>query len=207
MLTGRLLRWNDDKGYGFIRLESENRDIFIHISVLSQMSRRPIVGDVIFFEMEPDENGKFKAVNAKIEGVQRISPSAQQLSLVSIQRKPNLEQYSKKQDSRVERSNYRNNKNQGIGNRFVSKILYLVIVVGAISAYDYFVSHKTDTNITYTSTPEKVEQQQSQFNCQGKTHCSEMTSCEEATFYINSCPGTKMDGDGDGIPCESQWCN
>ena len=40
----------------------------------------------------------------------------------------------------------------------------------------------------------------------GKIYCSEMTSCGEAKFYQRNCPGTKMDGDGDGIPCESQWC-
>ena len=44
------------------------------------------------------------------------------------------------------------------------------------------------------------------FSCDGRTHCSQMTSCDEATYFINNCPGTKMDGDGDGIPCESQWC-
>lgn len=42
---------------------------------------------------------------------------------------------------------------------------------------------------------------------QGKpTFCSEMASCEEAKFYQSNCPGTIIDGDGDGVPCESQWC-
>ena len=45
------------------------------------------------------------------------------------------------------------------------------------------------------------------FTCDGRIHCSQMTSCEEAMFFIKNCPGTKMDGDNDGIPCESQWCN
>jgi cold shock CspA family protein len=45
------------------------------------------------------------------------------------------------------------------------------------------------------------------YQCAGKQHCSEMTSCSEAFFYQEHCPGTKMDGDGDGIPCEKQWCN
>lgn len=44
------------------------------------------------------------------------------------------------------------------------------------------------------------------YQCLGKVYCSEMTSCEEATFYLRNCPGTKMDGDNDGIPCEGQWC-
>lgn len=45
-----------------------------------------------------------------------------------------------------------------------------------------------------------------QFKCDGRTHCSQMTSCEEATFYLNNCPDTKMDGNNDGVPCEKQWC-
>lgn len=44
------------------------------------------------------------------------------------------------------------------------------------------------------------------FRCDGRTHCSQMTSCEEATYFLKNCPGTKMDGDGDGVPCENQWC-
>ncbi len=44
------------------------------------------------------------------------------------------------------------------------------------------------------------------FRCSGKIYCSEMSSCAEAIFYLRNCPGTKMDGDHDGIPCEKQWC-
>jgi hypothetical protein len=51
-----------------------------------------------------------------------------------------------------------------------------------------------------------ASQSSSRFSCDGRTHCSQMTSCEEATFFIQNCPGTEMDGDGDGVPCESQWC-
>lgn len=46
----------------------------------------------------------------------------------------------------------------------------------------------------------------SKFRCDGRTHCSHMTSCEEAMFFIKNCPNTKMDGNNDGIPCEKQWC-
>jgi hypothetical protein len=44
------------------------------------------------------------------------------------------------------------------------------------------------------------------YTCGGKIYCSEMTSCAEAKFYLQNCPGTKMDGDNDGVPCEKQWC-
>lgn len=45
------------------------------------------------------------------------------------------------------------------------------------------------------------------FACDGRTYCSQMTSCAEAKFFLASCPNTKMDGDSDGIPCEEQWCH
>jgi hypothetical protein len=43
--------------------------------------------------------------------------------------------------------------------------------------------------------------------CDGRTRCSQMTSCEEATYFLKNCPGTTMDGDHDGVPCEQQWCH
>ena len=42
--------------------------------------------------------------------------------------------------------------------------------------------------------------------CDGRTRCAQMTSCEEATWFLRHCPGVQMDGDGDGVPCERQWC-
>ncbi|MEO8366064.1 MAG: excalibur calcium-binding domain-containing protein [Pseudoxanthomonas sp.] len=41
------------------------------------------------------------------------------------------------------------------------------------------------------------------FKCDGRTHCSHMTSRAEAEYFIRHCPNTKMDGDHDGVPCES----
>ncbi|MBN9463492.1 MAG: excalibur calcium-binding domain-containing protein [Burkholderiales bacterium] len=48
---------------------------------------------------------------------------------------------------------------------------------------------------------------QSAYRCDGRTYCSQMTSCAEATFFLQNCPNVKMDGDGDGVPCERQWCS
>jgi len=44
------------------------------------------------------------------------------------------------------------------------------------------------------------------YRCDGRTHCSQMSSCAEATWFLKNCPGVKMDGDRDGVPCEQQWC-
>ncbi len=40
------------------------------------------------------------------------------------------------------------------------------------------------------------------FNCDGRQHCSQMRNSDEAKYFMNHCPNTKMDGDSDGIPCE-----
>ena len=48
--------------------------------------------------------------------------------------------------------------------------------------------------------------EQTAFRCDGRTYCSQMNSCSEATFFLRNCPGVKMDGDHDGVPCEQQWC-
>ena len=45
------------------------------------------------------------------------------------------------------------------------------------------------------------------FKCDGRTMCSQMTSCAEAKYFLQHCPNTKMDGNNDGEPCEQQWCN
>lgn len=41
------------------------------------------------------------------------------------------------------------------------------------------------------------------FSCGGKRYCREMRSCAEARFHLRACGLTRLDGDGDGIPCEA----
>lgn len=39
------------------------------------------------------------------------------------------------------------------------------------------------------------------FTCGGKRYCREMTSCEEARFYLTQCGVSSLDGNYDGVPC------
>ncbi|MER9925753.1 excalibur calcium-binding domain-containing protein [Mesorhizobium sp. M0048] len=42
------------------------------------------------------------------------------------------------------------------------------------------------------------------FSCQPRRTCSQISSCDEAQWYLNNCPwGGKLDRDGDGIACET----
>ena len=38
--------------------------------------------------------------------------------------------------------------------------------------------------------------------CGTKRTCTQMTTCEEAIAFLRQCKLTRIDGDGDGIPCE-----
>lgn len=48
---------------------------------------------------------------------------------------------------------------------------------------------------------------ESQYTCDGRKRCPQMHSCKEAMWFLQHCPGMEMDGDGDGIPCENQFCS
>ncbi|MFT8246330.1 thermonuclease family protein [Roseomonas sp. BN140053] len=41
------------------------------------------------------------------------------------------------------------------------------------------------------------------FSCGSKRYCREMTSCAEARFHLQQCGLSRLDGDGDGVPCEA----
>lgn len=41
------------------------------------------------------------------------------------------------------------------------------------------------------------------YSCGSKTKCGEMASCAEAMYYLNTCGVSRLDGDKDGVPCET----
>jgi hypothetical protein len=43
----------------------------------------------------------------------------------------------------------------------------------------------------------------SKHSCGEKSTCGQMASCEEAMFYLRQCGLRRLDGDRDGVPCES----
>lgn len=75
LCKGELIKWKDEKGFGFIKLIDENKEIFLHITELKDSIRRPQVGDIIYFKTTT-ENGKIKACDAFILGA-RTLPNSQ----------------------------------------------------------------------------------------------------------------------------------
>jgi hypothetical protein len=86
--------------------------------------------------------------------------------------------------------------------------LALLIVVG-VYGYTAYQRRVQDTRLPSAASERPGEvpvPTQSEYRCDGRTRCSQMTSCSEAKFFLKNCPGTQMDGNNDGVPCEQQWC-
>ena len=66
---GTLSRWDDEKGYGFIRPHNGKEDIFLHVKSLPHYQRRPKEGDVLTYGVEVDEKQRYYAFPAKIKGL------------------------------------------------------------------------------------------------------------------------------------------
>lgn len=93
-------------------------------------------------------------------------------------------------------------------------IIFLVLCFVGWQVYTKYLSHQPMTvlkqQVSNVSQPTPNSQNESSlsstFKCDGRTYCSQMKSCAEATFFLKNCPNVKMDGNNDGIPCEKQWC-
>ena len=97
-------------------------------------------------------------------------------------------------------------------------LIILVLCFLAFYGYQKFQTKQSvadfDITPTYSTATDSIPEpdtnapslNEPNYHCDGRTHCSQMSSCEEATFFSNNCPNTKMDGNNDGVPCEQQWC-
>lgn len=173
-----MTKWNDDRGFGFLQPASGTEELFVHISAFPQDSVRPRVGELVSFEIDVRSDGKQRAVR-----VMRPGRSA------AVRRPHRARARSTRQS--------------------LFAVVASALAIAAIAWYGYTELHKRSS----TSPSQAASALQSPatspvqtFSCDGRTRCSKMHSCAEATFFINHCPGTTMDGDRDGIPCESQWC-
>ncbi|GAB4218044.1 MAG: cold shock domain-containing protein [Synechococcales cyanobacterium] len=72
---GQLIKWNDDRGFGFVKPSEGGKDIFLHISAIETTGRRPQIGDTIFYSLVTEADGKIRAVGASIQGVSSQSPT------------------------------------------------------------------------------------------------------------------------------------
>lgn len=187
-LKGTLRSWNDDRGFGFIAPTQGGREIFVHISAFPRDGSRPTEGESLSYELGQGKDGKPQAVKVFRHAVGRPS---------HIPR------------ARLQPASPRH--------LWLGRLVGLVVLAAlGASGYTKYQSRQKVADMQIVTEAEPVPEAQSpdapamaaspQFGCDGRTHCSQMTSCSEAKFFLQNCPNTEMDGDHDGVPCEQQWC-
>ena len=188
---GKIKTWNDEKGFGFISPLSGGQDVFVHISEFKKTGR-PQLGALLTFEVELNAQGKKRAV--RVRGVVSGVPAHERQT---------------QRPMRMSRS--------GSPSRGTLKTAVMLGLVGLLAWQGYMHYLKIATGRSgvttepalITSQPRAIQQPSisgSSFMCDGRQHCSQMTSCREAKDFLKNCPDMKMDGDRDGIPCEEQLC-
>lgn len=65
MQTGTITKWNDDKGFGFIKPRSGGKDIFIHITGYSKEHKKPVAGLMVNYFHSTDARGRKCAVDVR----------------------------------------------------------------------------------------------------------------------------------------------
>ncbi len=185
---GTLIKWNAERGFGFIAPSQGGHELFVHITAFRRGGRQPTVGDALSFEVQQGADGKKRAV--QVLGAGQTCRSPLQAGRPAARTRP------------------------AVGREWgLSASVLSIAVVLALGWWGYgkYSDRLRANSGTGQDTPvalliPTVPLAQTAFRCDGRTHCSQMTSCQEATYFLKNCPDVKMDGNHDGVPCEQQWC-
>ena len=175
---GTITRWLDDKGYGFIQRHDTKEEIFFHISDCPRSSIRPQAGWSVSFELKQGRDGK--TVACQIQGKAFIT-------------------------ARSGKPSHRASPRTGVGATLLGGAILVAIAYFGYQHYRARVASAEAGAILSQQAAPLASTDSQQFRCDGRQHCSQMTSREEALFFLQHCPDPKMDGDNDGDPCEGQF--
>lgn len=115
-IDGKLTKWNDDRGFGFILPINGGEEIFAHISAFPNDGERPKLGEPVSFEIEIDNSGKKRAIDISYSTRAKMS-------------RPNQVQ------------SRRSHEKRGITNR----LMPVLLVVLAAYAYTSYSERNTDS--------------------------------------------------------------
>ena len=175
---GNLTRWNQDRGFGFIMPAGSDTELFVHISAFPRGTSPPEPGELLSFEVEKGPDGRDRAVRIYRAGQAKPGGSPRQPAAKS-----------------------------GPGYLAQGALALVLLIAGIWAVVVWRGADQSAPRSAAVALPVVAPREPERFQCDGRQHCSQMKSCAEATYFIRNCPETKMDGDGDGIPCESQHCD
>ncbi|CAD7383981.1 cold shock domain-containing protein [Xanthomonas arboricola pv. juglandis] len=212
---GTLTRWNTDRGFGFITPAQPGDDLFVHISAFPRGFETPRIGELISFEIEPGKDGRRQALRVMRAGQHAAGRGARRQHAAARSPLPHrslglgkvmllllvagaggyayLDRNTLPPDSAPTETPSAAPApapaNRTLPDRAALQSSPAITATAAAGR----------TSATPAPTPH--------YSCGGRKHCSQMTSCDDATWVLRNCPDTSMDGDHDGVPCEQQWCH
>lgn len=223
---GKIKTYYNDRGFGFIEVEG-GKDVFFHIRDFPHTHIAPKIGENLRFRIVLD-GGKKKADDiARVDIFKENPPHASKLEMnidntFQVNQHKNVRRhlgkwltmsglviicilsvmvYNKYQAYQLNKENklqqYMQEQQQSV---FVEREK-LGHLPERVSVEPKPVVRAQITPVHHVS----VQTSEVHFKCDGRKHCSQMHSYDEALFFLKNCPGTKMDGDHDGIPCERQF--
>jgi len=65
---GRITRWKDDKGFGFITPNGGGPDVFVHITSFSNRHRRPADNAPVTYRLSVDARGRTRGIDVVLAG-------------------------------------------------------------------------------------------------------------------------------------------
>lgn len=83
-LKGKLIKWDDEKAFGFIVPNGGGDHVFIHKSAFSNKRRTPQIKDIITFSITKDKQGRYCADEATFSGEKLKKKQANNVSKFSI---------------------------------------------------------------------------------------------------------------------------
>lgn len=225
---GKIKTYHADRGFGFIEIENEadKRDLFFHIKDFPNRKVEPHIGEILKFRIL-EEFGKRKAVY-----IVRVDFSETEQDAEGIMHQ---EYYEHKAKEPRESKGYFAKFVTMIGLIIIAVLAFNIYkqYKAYQSNQQNKIEQLTEAHISTTEKikeslgylpdivplPQKEErrvkslQEERQkildanhaYNCDGRTHCSQMRSYNEAVYFLRNCPGVKMGGNNDGIPCERQF--
>ena len=207
---GTLIKWQDDRGFGFVRTRDSGIEIFAHVSEFPRTGRRPQIGDALSFEIRTGEDGR-KQARAITYDVP--TPRADASTQAPPPRPTPAARTHASSRPHTHRTHATHRPARGRYERPPSRLPAGLVLAGLIGlgayGWDRFGRQEVAAVETFQGAPMAAPSTAGDADnrCDGRTHCSQMHSCAEAKWVLNHCPNTTMDGDGDGIPCEQQWCD
>lgn len=187
---GRISDWKDDRGFGFITPQGGGTPIFVHVSAFDRSQVRPLLNAEVTYDIQVDPKKGPRAVNvAYVGGGKTVSRQPSRSTRHPNRREPSA-------------------THSGLRRTWRNTVLTGAVLFG-LGGYVWQQFSSTDEfnapqSFESDSPAKALPAAKSQFVCEGKQHCSEMRSCEEAQFYVANCPNTLMDGDNDGRACEDR---